>query len=118
MPITVEIADNYPGDAQKILGFAACDRCAGLRQERRELEESLLKLCMVFHRSSQIAKDQIRETVRASLSSLTKKYTYMVGQWLKTTPQWDESIVDRLMEKPDTVGQVINSLWPHAAPKA
>lgn len=113
IPITIEVSDDYIGDPLKIIGFAACNQCAQLRQDRRDLEESLQKLCLVFHRSNQATKEQTLETVRAGLSTMTRKYSKVVADWCKIPLHFEPEVVDKLLAQPDHVLIILKSLWPH-----
>lgn len=113
-PLTVEIDAEYSalGDPLKILGLAACNRCADLRVERRTLESRISFLCEMISQLSGKPDQDTRAKWREALTALTKRYARMVAAWLKATaPAWDEESVNLLMEQPSDCNKILSTFW-------
>lgn len=113
-PITIEIDDEYSklGDPLKIIGLAACNRCADLRVEKRNLEAKIRFTCMMRAASLKKPSETQDQKARGVLESLTKKYANMIARWHhKDGMAWDEECVNLLMEKPAQWGIIIGELW-------
>lgn len=113
-PITVQVDDAYAelGDVFKLLTLACCNRCADLRVKRRNLEDGIKKIVNPLIAKFGNASVEESNMARAALVTLTKKYTAMVADWLhSTTPWWDVTIVDSIMEKPDKWTLFIEQCW-------
>lgn len=112
--LVVIVDDTYAelGDPFKLLRFAACNRCADIRERKRKLEESIRKVCIGVQRSS--SKDLKAEMSFAmtQLEPLTRKYAVLVADWHnKSGYMWEESFPSLLIEKPDRVNDILAQYW-------
>lgn len=113
-PIVLEIDDSYLelGDVFKLIPMACCNRCADLRIKRRNLEEAIEKIALILHSKGSKATLDDRMNSRDALTTLTKKYTALIAEWLNaSTPWWDQSIVDSIMEMPNRWNSFIVQCW-------
>lgn len=113
-PITLEIDDSYYSlkDPLGIIQMACCNRCADLRIKRRSLEDKIQKTVFPLIVKGNKATDEERMLCRQILIELTKKYTALIAEWLNaSTPWWDQSIVDSIMEMPNLWNSFIVQCW-------
>lgn len=111
-PITLRIAMNYCADEDpmKLIPLGACDRCAELRVTRRLLNDAIAKVIAQIRTEKNSA---IVTSCRAALTTLTKRYVRMVAEWTnRPMLQWDETIVDAIMQDPESCGEVLSRVWP------
>lgn len=109
--IALEIADDYAalGDPAKIFPYRACNRCADLRERRRNLEERIKRAVspLIIRRLP-----EIEAKARQVLEELTKKYTVLVADWVgSSAPRWDVEIVNLVIDKPDHWPAVLQQCW-------
>jgi len=115
-PLNLQIDDDYDRthDRFKIVGHACCDRCAKLRETRRILTETIAKVI------SAMGADRSRgnlDDCRNGLIKLTKRYVRMVSEWTDTQVQWEEEIVNAIMDRPARCGEILKRLWPVKEPQ-
>lgn len=132
--LTLEIDDGYDvlADPFKLVGLAACNRCADLRVRRRTLNTTLCKIAA--HLQHDRSKENVDEA-RQGFTMLIKRYLILVSDWTKGTsigwsrhntaeaivdPQrfglaWDDQIVEMLVKDPTQIADVISRLWPARA---
>lgn len=110
--VILEIDDSYNiADPLKLFAFAACNRCADVREERGLIEHKILKVCLGFAQLGKAGQSE-RDAVRATLVRLTHSYAKMVAKWHNLSGElWDEQFVDMLMEKPKEFGKVLSQYW-------
>jgi hypothetical protein len=113
-PITLSIDDAYDAisDPQKIIPLACCNRCADLRVEKRKLESQIQHVCTLFRLSpKKYDSDTITKT-KGALTRLTQDYAKMICRWNRMEGMaWEESVVEQLIEHPESWADVIGRLW-------
>ena len=114
IPITVHVDNDYAklGDPYKLLPLACCNRCADLRVSRRVLEKKIGNICTQLMFAGRKVESAARDRARTGLTHWTKEYAKLIAKWHKMDGLcWDEAVVDQLMEKPETWGDVLGRLW-------
>lgn len=112
--IVLEIDDAYAelGDRHKIIPMAACNRCADLRVRKRNLENAIKDIAMALVQLKSKASPDTLAISRDGFTRLTKKYTSMIADWVhSTSPWWDSTIVESLMEHPDKWPDILQQCW-------
>ena len=113
-PMTLEIDDSYSelGDPLKLLQYSSCNRCADLRENRRRLEDGVYRFSSTLIQSGEKIKPEDRDAIREQLIKYTKRYTALVSDWVgSSTPWWEISIVDAIMEKPKSWNSFLSQCW-------
>jgi len=113
-PISIETNDSYDGisDPLKLRPLAACNSCADLRVERRELSSKLANLCFVIQSATDKERANKTDRWRQMLTTLSRQYAEMVRKWQKAPYlSWDEECVSLILENPEQWPDIIARLW-------
>jgi hypothetical protein len=108
-PLTLEVADDFhefgtmtletDKGSMKLADLAACNRCADYRVERRRVFDRIKIQCMDLLTGA--VKKEGLPKARETLTNLVKRYMRLLADFKEVPmPDWDEAIVDGIMEKP------------------
>lgn len=111
--LEIEVDDDYAalGDRFNLLGMASCNRCTGLMEEKRKIAYAARRIALSLVADPRMDSQQ-REKLRAILTNVMKKWFRLVADY-HDNPMvaFDEATVAAIMERPDTVGDVLNRCW-------
>ena len=111
-PMRLIIDEVYGGigDPQKLYSKAACDACADYRQHRRQTFSKLKWICELLA-TGQVRGDEELGRVRKNLKTLLMRYMILVAKNRGLdTPEWDDAIVDGLMDRPAKLSSVLATI--------
>ncbi len=108
-PLSLEVADDFhefgtmtletDKGSMKLADLASCNRCADYRVERRRIFDRIKIQCMDLLGGA-VKKENLPKT-RDALTGLVKRYMRLLSEHKEVPmPDWDEAIVDGIMEKP------------------
>ncbi len=112
-PITIEIDDAYAelGDPYKLLPMAACNRCADLRVQKRNIEGQLGSLCASIS-VAKGSKDGMPKNAKSNVERLTKIYASLIARWNNLDGMaWEPGIVDAIIADPHHWGDISHRMW-------
>jgi hypothetical protein len=93
-----------------LIDLAACNHCADVRVDRRNIEDRIEGVCVNFARSKQTPER--RNATKNALTALTKAYAAMIARWhCKQGMAWDAECVELLLDKPEHFPKIISVLW-------
>ena len=113
-PLRLEIPDDMKGIFSQIVPLACCDRCASLKERQRAITHALEASCNRLIANPNPKEDWLAKE-REILTSVTKAYVRMVGDWynMRDLP-WEEGLVDALLKSPRSVSTVVGAIWETA----
>lgn len=117
--MTVDYDDECPmSDINKWKKILACNRCfdfyTAYNALGRKIGDAMASLAAArnTHRymSSNDRLEKIERDTRAILEVITKKLASLLAGFYRTVNQWDEEMVNLLMDKPDAWQSIVRTL--------
>lgn len=114
-PITLEIDPSYDigKDPMGLVPLACCNRCADLRERRRNIVAALNEVCLSLAAELNPSvlfkmKDEAREGMR----TLLMKYRGLAEDWHHgDCGDWDEAMLDAVLASPRNYTSVLGRIW-------
>lgn len=104
IPLTLRIdpdgANSPMFNIEKMLPFAACNRCADYYTKVRSLGEIIRDVALTFLSKR---KSDAEARSREQLERQTKSYVGLVCDHYRVPRQWDKEFSDIIVEKPESV---------------
>lgn len=111
-PLRLIVDEDYGamGDPQKLYRLAACDPCASYRERRRQTFTKLKWICELLA-TNQVQGEEELARVRKNLKTLLMRYMVNLAKHRGLdAPEWDEAIVESLMNRPASLGSVLGTI--------
>lgn len=112
VPLRLIVDEDYGtlGDPRKLYRLASCDSCADYKQRRRQTFGKLKWLCELLA-TGQVRGDDELARVRKNLKTLLLRYMVNLAKHRRLEPpDWDEAILDSLMNRPASLGSVLTTI--------
>jgi hypothetical protein len=113
-PITLEVSESYDtiGDKLKLFPAAACNPCADIRVDRRQLEAKISRAAMTLAGAGPKATVEFRGRFHAILEKLLQDYAKLIARWHHLSGMsWDDAALDTIMDHPTHWPQILQTLW-------
>lgn len=114
--LLIQVDEDYAalGDPFKLLAFAACNKCADLRERKRALEEMIKRQCIGLVQLGDRVKPDHRAKTKTVLTIITQKYADLISEWHNMSGRaWDGEFVEALLDKPGQWPKVLTMYWKH-----
>jgi hypothetical protein len=111
--IELDVDDSYAdlGDPNKLYRLASCTRCGDFMSERNRLFRLVGKQArlLVQGRRDLTGEDleKVREVLRHDLKDIMRLHAAHLSM---PVPDWEEAILDSIMDNPGEFGNVLNKL--------
>ena len=110
-PITTQISEDYVGDPHKILPLSACNRCADMRVEKRQIESRIKFTCMMRAFGPKFHADGQESKTHTTLTTHARAYCELLARWHNLDEMWDPEIVRNLMDTPAGWPAHLGHVW-------
>lgn len=111
VPLRLQVDGEYAalGDPYKLLKLASCNRCADYRVSMRKVVDQIKRVAM--ERLVASHDEETTKRARETLTVLLKKMMRLMSDYRRTNmPDWDEGIVDSILNDPSQFGRVLGRL--------
>lgn len=102
-PLTLKVDAEYQrlGDPHKLLGLAACNRCADFIVERNTVTTSIRVVCVELVSKRGMWSSEYEQVVREALFKRVNRYMRLLASHNGyDAPELDPAIVDRMIHRP------------------
>jgi hypothetical protein len=109
--MTLEVAEEYDvvTDSLKLMNLAACNRCGDFMKRRNGLHRRIGVRCRMLAQGILTRQDvdKVKEILRGDLEALIR---IMAAHYQKPVPDWDEAVLESIVELPGEFGSVLARL--------
>jgi hypothetical protein len=118
--LALQVDDSYAdlGDPFKLVGMAACNRCADMRVERRKLEHEIRTFALGLIGLKGKARQDAESAAAPFLHKLLESWLDLAKRWRGVAVEYDDGMLDSLLAKPEEYADVLMRMWTlakHAA---